>query len=55
MTIADLDRRNKFHLRSQKYSPAIPVREKNSQIAERKIFTEVTASSPVARIKKDSI
>jgi hypothetical protein len=33
----------------------MPVRENNSQMAERNIFLEVTASRPVARIKKESI
>jgi hypothetical protein len=40
---------------SQKYNPAIPVRENNSQMAERNILLEVTASRALPRINTDRI
>lgn len=39
----------------QKKSAAMPIRENNNQIAERKIFLVVTASNPVPKIKADMI
>ena len=39
----------------QKNNPAIPISENNNQMAERKIFPEVTASKPVLKIKAEMI
>jgi hypothetical protein len=36
---------------SQKYKAAIPMRENNNQIADRKIFLVVIASNPAPRMK----
>jgi hypothetical protein len=38
---------------NQKYNPAIPIKENNSQMADRKIFLEVTASSPPPSISAE--
>jgi len=38
---------------NQKYSAATPMREKSSQIADRKIFRVVMARSPAPKIKAE--